>query len=298
MNDNILYGYMDSDLACEGGRISPELFSHAKYARREEDGATVERLSVTSPEGEEETGRSRGEYVTVSSEAIKDPLCTVDTVTKMIKDEFLSLITNAVGKEPDSSSSVLVAGLGNRFMTPDALGARCADKITATRHVKGEVSGIICPDISVIEPGVLSQTGIETLSIIKGVSDAISPDVIVVIDAMAAKKTSRLASTIQLASTGLAPGRGIGNRRPAINLDTVGRPVISIGAPTVVGSSTLVCDALEQAGITEISPELEAILEGGRDFFVTLNDSDAVIERISDIIACAVNSALGASELK
>ncbi|MBR0302847.1 MAG: GPR endopeptidase [Clostridia bacterium] len=298
MDKNIFDNYINSDLALEGGRIAPCDFRHAKYGRREADGVTVERLSVTDREGEVESGRPCGEYVTISSEAIKDTSCDGSAVAATVRDEFLSLFRTLTGREPDAASSVLVAGLGNRFMTPDALGARCADKIVATRHACDADSSHGIPSVSVVEPGVLSQTGIESLTMIKGVLCDVSPDVIVVIDSMAAKKTSRLATTIQLASCGIAPGHGIGNRRPVIDRASTGHPVISVGSPTVVGSSTLICDALEEAGIFTVTPELEAILEGGRDFFVTLNDSDEVIERISDIISCAVNSALGTSYLR
>ncbi|MBR6916930.1 MAG: GPR endopeptidase, partial [Clostridia bacterium] len=185
-------------------------------------------------------------------------------------------------------------------ITPDALGARCADKINATRHVMAEYDvfkELGCSDVSVIKPGVLSETGIESSDMIKGVVSIVSPDVLIVIDAMSARCVDRLASTVQLSDTGISPGKGIGNRRPAVDRESVGCAVVSIGVPTVVDSSTLICDALQRAGIEEISAELEAILENGKSFFVSLNDSDMIIERLSDVISKALNEAFGTAEL-
>ena len=289
--------YITTDLACESGRISPELFRHAGYARRSVGSATVEVLTVTDAAGEEETGKPAGRYVTVSDESLKTARGGTESVCAAVRDELLDMIKDLTGKESAANLRVLVAGLGNRFITPDALGARCADKINATRQLKGVIEGfgeLGCAEVSTVDPGVLSSTGIESFDIIKGAADRIKPDIVIVIDAMAARSTSRLATTVQLSDAGLAPGGGIGNARPAINRESVGCHVISIGTPTVVSSSTLIADALCAAGESGISPELEEILENGKSFFVSLNDSDIIVERISDAISKAVNLALGA----
>jgi len=292
--------YINTDLACESGRIDPEEYVHAKYRRKVIGDAVVETLTVEDEAGREETGKDPGRYVTVSDEGLKDGTSDIQALGEIIGKELTLLAERASGSKPGRGSRVLVTGLGNRFITPDALGSKCADKISATRHVMGEYKifdEIGCSEVSVIKPGVLAQTGIESSDYIKGVADRIKPDLIIVIDAMAARKTSRLATTVQLSDVGLSPGKGIGNHRPAIDRASMGYPVISIGSPTVVCSSTLVWDVLDEAGVDEVSPELERILENGKSFFVSLNDSDAVTDRLSDVISRGVNIALGTSAL-
>ena len=140
-------------------------------------------------------------------------------------------------------------------------------------------------------PGVLGQTGIETVELIRGAVENAGPDVVLAIDALAARSCERLAATVQLSDNGINPGSGIGNHRKAICRETVGVPVIALGVPTVVNSATLVYDALRQAGIEEIRPELRQVLENGRSFFVSPKESDVITDRISDLIADAVDMA-------
>ncbi len=292
--------YVTTDLVCESGTICAERYKSAKYERRYEGGAVVEVLTVRDSEGEAETGRRIGRYVTISKDGLKSPHAPSDDVCDAIKNELSRMIADVIGEGALADSTVLVAGLGNRFIAPDALGAKCADKVTATRHLKSVFEGfgsLGCPRIATLDPGVLSQTGIESFDIIKGAAERIDPDVVIVIDAMAARSTSRLATTVQISDSGLSPGGGVGNKRPAIDRESIGRPVISIGSPTVVSSSTLIVDALGAAGEEDISPELEEILDNGKDFFVSLNDSDLVIEHLSDVISKAINIALGVDGL-
>ena len=291
--------YIGTDLACESGRISPDKYKSAKYERYEEEDVTVEILTVEDEAGRNESGKEIGRYVTVSSPALAED-GDLSRVARVIGDELSRLCLRATGGKNVRGTRVLVVGLGNRFITPDALGARCADKINATRHVKSAfpaLGDMGCSEVCVLSPGVLGQTGIESSEIIKDVARGIDPDLIIVIDAMAARATSRLATTVQLSDAGLSPGGGIGNRRPAINREETGFPVVSVGSPTVVGSSTLILDALATAGIDDVPDALEKALESGRDFFVTLNDSDKMTERLSDVISEGVNRALGTSFL-
>lgn len=299
ISDGAFSEYIGTDLACESGRIAPDKYESAKYDRYEKDGVTVETLTVDNEAASCETGKEPGRYVTVSSPALRED-GDLTRVARVIGYELSGLIFRASGKTAKDGAKVLVVGLGNRFITPDALGARCADKINATRHIKGACPAIGsagCSEVSVISPGVLGQTGIESSNIIKDVAKGIDPDLIIVIDAMAARASRRLASTVQLSDSGLSPGGGVGNRRPAINKDKIGYPVVSIGSPTVVGSSTLILDALTEAGIDDVPESLERILDAGRDFFVTVNDSDKMTERLSDVISDGVNLALGTSFL-
>ncbi|MBQ7669919.1 MAG: GPR endopeptidase [Clostridia bacterium] len=291
--------YIETDLACESGKLSPEEYRSAKYEKKTMGEVIVETLTVSDDEGVSESGKKIGTYVTISDDSPRSEK-DVSLLSEIIEAELKKLFETIFGKCPDENTKVLIAGLGNRFVTPDALGSKCADKINATRHIKDAypvLDGMGCADVSVISPGVLGQTGIESSEILRGISRRIGPDLIIAIDAMAARKVSRLATTVQISDAGLSPGGGIGNNRPEIDKESMGCPVISIGSPTVVGSSTLITDALEEAGITDISPALEKILENGKSFFVTLNDSDRIIERISDAISCAINNLFGTTFL-
>ena len=292
--------YVRTDLACESGRISPEKYNGAVYRRDEKDGITTERLNVQNEIGEKETGKQRGNYTTVSSDNFKNYYLKDETVKDVLANEIKNIAENAIGHRVTPSTNVLVAGLGNRFITADSLGPRVADKINATRHVRDTIKvfeELGCSKVSVVQTGVLGQTGIESSELICGAAKSVSPDLIIAIDALAARSTSRLATTVQLTDTGISPGGGIGNRRRAINEKNTGCPVISIGVPTIVGSSTLIYDAIERAGIEEIDPALEKILENSKSFFVSLNDSDLVIDYLSDVISFSINKVFGTSEL-
>lgn len=292
--------YVRTDLACESGRISPENYKGAVYSRTEEGKITTERLKVENETGEKETGKERGSYTTVSSDNFKNYYLKDETVKEVLAKEIKMIAESAMKKEITPSTNALVVGLGNRFITADSLGPRVADKINATRHVRDTVKvfeDLGCSKVSVIQTGVLGQTGIESSELICSAAKSVSPDIIIAIDALAARSTSRLATTVQLTDTGISPGGGIGNRRRAINDKNAGCPVISIGVPTIVGSSTLIYDAIERAGIEEIDPALEKILENSKSFFVSLNDSDLVIDYLSDVISFSINSVFGTSEL-
>ncbi len=293
-------GYIRTDLACESGRISPDKYKSAVYSKEEKYGIVTEKLFVPDKEAEKETGKRIGNYTTVYSPALKLYYLKDENAKAVLTDEIKSMAENMLGKKITPSHKFLVAGLGNRFITPDSLGTRCADKIHATRHAKDSLpvlSSLGCCEVSVIQPGVMGQTGIESFEMIKGAVGKVCPDLVIVIDALAARSTSRLATTVQLSDCGIAPGGGIGNKRKAIDRKSVGCPVLAIGVPTIVDSSTLICDALENAGIYDIKPELKKILDNSRSFFVSLNDSDAIIEYLSDVISCSLNTVLGTSEL-
>ena len=147
-------------------------------------------------------------------------------------------------------ASVLMVGLGNRAVTPDALGPRVADNLNITRHIVREYGKYAMGEeevtlVSALVPGVMAQTGMETAEIIRGVVEETKPDVILAVDALAARNSKRLNRTIQIADTGISPGSGVGNHRNAITEESMGVPVIAIGVPTVVDAATIVNDAME-----------------------------------------------------
>jgi len=197
--------------------------------------------------------------------------------------------------------SVLIAGLGNNFITTDSIGPKALSKVLITRHLKQQLGrlddfGLI--EMSGIAPGVLGQTGMKTAEIILSVAEKIKPSLVILIDALASRKISRLATTIQLSNTGIAPGSGVGNHRRAIDSELLSAPVVSIGVPTVVDAATLSYDVLEEAyeraGIEKNENLTHDILnsaleESGGNFFVTPKESDLIINEVSKVIGYAIN---------
>ncbi len=249
-------------------------------------------LKILSQEGEKRIGKPRGTYITVNTGKIWHATDERFASGSEILCKYINrLFSEASGDR--EAKNVLVAGLGNRYITSDAIGHETLKNVIITRHLEELNSSLYSmlggKSVSGIAPGVIGQTGIETLELIRGAVKNVKPDLLIVIDALVARELSNLATTVQLTDTGIAPGSGIGNTRHAINRDSIGCPVIAIGVPTVVESSTLVYDALEKAGIENISPSLTAVLENGRGFFVTPKESDTVTLEVSRLIADAIN---------
>ena len=212
--------------------------------------------------------------------------------------------------ETSGEFSVLIVGMGNRDVTPDALGPRVIDNMFITRHIIKEFGKYAFGDekvckISGIVPGVMAQTGMECLEIVRGVVQETKPDFVITVDALAARNTKRLGRTIQLTDTGITPGSGIGNHRNALNEKSVGVPVISLGVPTVVDAATIVSDAmtslidamslssfekLDESERQELARELLSPQLNG--MFVTPKDIDESIKRLSFLISEGLNIAL------
>ena len=184
---------------------------------------------------------------------------------------------------------ILVAGLGNDQITPDALGPGCTSQIFSTRHIGKELQKSIgfehLRPVARVIPGVLGQNGIETVEILEGIIRRVSPSALITVDALASRRLSRLGCTVQICNTGISPGSGVGNARAEISLDTVGIPVISIGVPTVVDAFTLACDLIGEDAT-------ERIEKDGERMMVTPREIDLLIEHASKLVAAAINSAL------
>ena len=193
--------------------------------------------------------------------------------------------------------TVLVVGLGNEKITPDALGPRCVSLILATRHISEEFAKAIgfekLRSVAAIVPGVLGTTGIETAESIEGIAERIKPSCVIVIDALAARSTERLGTTVQITDAGVSPGSGVGNKRSRIDRKSMGVPVIAIGVPTVVDATTVAHDALQNAGMSEA--ETEKLLKKREEnelMMVTPKEIDNVIDRAATLVAMSINSAL------
>ena len=209
-------------------------------------------------------------------------------ISEVLAQRIKSLCKNIGG-------SVLLVGLGNRNVTPDALGPLVMDNLKITRHLFKEF-GLTEEgknQVSALVPGVTAQTGMETLEIIRGVVDETRPDMVIVVDALAARSIKRLNRTIQISDAGIHPGSGVGNHRCRLNHETLGVPVIAIGVPTVVDAATIVYDAIGQTELEEdqVQDLREQMAPGLNTMFVTPKDIDETVKKVSYTISEALNIA-------
>ena len=193
-------------------------------------GITVTWVKITNETGAASMGKPVGNYITIESATMKEG----DTGAH---EEIAKLLAEKIGElhnlKPDAV--ILIIGLGNRQVTPDALGPKVCEKILVTRHIGDDMPQDLqgrVRALSALALGVMGLTGIETAEIVKGVAEKVQPDIIIAVDALAARRTSRINATIQMSDVGINPGAGLGNKRTAINKDTMGVPVIAIGVPT------------------------------------------------------------------
>lgn len=262
-----------TDLAIEMSGGENEDIKGVEKEYNEQGDIKITTVKITSVEGERATGKPMGEYITLEFPPIYK-ICDFSVLEKTVIGALERLLK---GKR----ENILIAGLGNTEITPDAVGPLTARGILATRHISGQFAEDIglkgLKSVSVITPGVLGQTGIETAELIKGAISAVRPDVLIVIDALTAGSAERLFRTIQLCNTGISPGSGVKNSRQEISEKNLDIPVIAVGVPTVTDADTL---ALE---LTGKEPEKES------NMFVTPKDVDLLVDRISEILAQALN---------
>lgn len=262
------------------------------------EGIKVNTVFITTDEAAARVGKPCGEYITIDIGQIRfiDDK-HFDSIAHIIAKKLSDLAIKLCNRFP---KSVLIAGLGNRNITADALGSQTVELLTVTRHLKERNRDLFKlfgeKQLSAIAPGVLGQTGIETAEYVLGICEQICPELVVVIDSLCARSTSRLATTVQLGSSGISPGSGIGNHRRSITKESVGVPVIAFGVPTVVDSATLVLDALENAGINTIDEKLEQTLKDRKDFFVTPKETDFIVRELSRLTAKSISIAFGGLE--
>lgn len=268
----------------------------------------VTSVKIMSDEAAEIMGKSKGEYVTIDAPKLK---LNDEVFNEKVGEKLIGVIKRIANMSP--MDTVLVVGLGNEKITADALGPKVISNIDITRHLLEYVPQYMKPgtrSICGIAPGVLGTTGIETGEIIKGIVEKIKPNIIIAIDALASRKIERIATTIQIANTGIVPGSGLGNHRNAITQETMGVPVIAIGVPTVVEAAVIANDALElfvekmqkearsnknlndliaQDNYEEIK---SALMPSDSNLVVTPKDIDELIENIKEIIVKGINFAM------
>lgn len=287
--------YVNSDLAVENyERLKPSL-DGVEVIDEEIHGVSLQRVKV-GEEAAEKIGKPTGTYITVTVPSIRfaDGEKLKQWETCLCK-ELLLLCENLKIQKPFTSQSILAVGLGNEELTADAIGPRTVLNLTATRHLKDLEPRLFasfgCCSLSVLTPNVLGKTGIESAELIRSAAERVRPDLILLVDALAASGLERLGTTVQLTDSGIVPGSGVGNHRHALNRETLGIPVIAIGVPTVVSSATLVYDALERSGLSASDPSLVSILENGKSFFVSPKDCDILVELFAKLLSGAIERA-------
>ena len=255
-------------------------------ARRETRGNfAVTTVEVLDQRGEAALGKPMGKYVTVELDAlIRREENAFPAACALLSETLRALLPLSPG-EP-----CLVVGLGNREITPDAVGPDAVDCVMVTRHLTQQLPedfGALRP-VSAVCSGVLGTTGIESSALVRAVADTVHPAAVVAIDALASRSPDRLCRTVQIADTGIVPGSGVGNTRAALNRETLGAPVIAVGVPTVVDAATLTLDLSARAGL---SPDPAAFGDAG-GMIVTPREIDKNVRDIAKLIGYSLNLAL------
>ncbi len=250
------------------------------HAEQVKDGISVTTVEIRSEEGAKAIGKPKGRYVTLSLEDVqhRDSSAFPRTV-RIIAEELGAFLKGMDGGRP-----VLVAGLGNRFITPDALGPGAHRNILVTRHLVREMPeqfGYLRP-VASLAAEVLGNTGVESGEVVRAVCERIQPACVIAVDALASRSVERLCRTVQISDAGIAPGSGVGNHRFALNEESLGVPVIAIGVPTVVDAATLAADLTH----SDTRPET------GRELMVTPRDIDRQVADLSKLLGYGISLAL------
>ena len=299
-----------TDLAMEACELlsKEETYKGIETEMKRTDGIEITTVRITNDNAAEAVGKPKGTYISIEADKMKGADADFRQKVIEITADMLKTVLNS-----DREKNILVAGLGNRYITPDSLGPKVV--ILVTRHIRDTLSDKIddsVASVAAIAPGVMGITGIETAEILKGIIERIKPDAVIAIDALAARRTSRINSVIQIADSGISPGSGVGNKRMLLNEESLGVPVIGIGVPTVVSAATLVNDSMERIlsamaeaskeklfynTLNNLGDEREALIAEllepyAENMFVTPKEVDEVIERLAEIISNAINIAV------
>lgn len=270
----------------------------------------VSRVKITNQNGEQALGKPIGNYITIDVKKLK--IAGEDEIQKA-SETLSNELRKIIDMHTDKQGEILIVGLGNIYVTPDALGPKVTNEIDVTRHIIKYLPQYVeegTRPVSAIAPGVLGTTGIETVEILKGIVDNTKPKLLIVIDALASRSIDRISSTIQISDTGIVPGAGVGNTRQEISQNSLGIPVVAIGIPTVVELATLVSDGIdifidrlqEKAESNEYLNKLqqndkyeevkEALNVGEYNMIVTPKEIDDLIENMKDVVARGINFAV------
>ena len=305
-----------TDLAVERN----DIYKRVNNIQNEIDGVKIEnesqedieisRVRIISEEGEKKLGKPIGNYITLDVKNIKivdDE--KIEQIAEVVADE----LRNVIGEHINDTEDILVVGLGNIYVTPDALGPKVVPHIEVTRHILEYMPKAMPEDtrpVSAISPGVLGTTGIETMEVLKGIVDNTHPKLLIVIDALASRSIERISSSIQIADTGIVPGAGVDNKRKEISIKTLVIPVIALGIPTVFDIDSITNDcinlfieslqqkAMSNSYLNDIKEKdnyeeiKEALIPKDYNMIVTPKEIDKLIENMSKIISKGINKAV------
>ena len=286
-----------TDLALEARELWQESaekttrLSGVKATKQRTEGYPVTRVDILDERGEQALGKPRGTYRTVDL-----------TTFWQRRSDFFERAVRAVGSQLKEllpgEGPVLVIGLGNGAMTPDAIGPLAADSVLVTRHLIAAMpkhfSGF--RPVAVQRTGVLGTTGVESAEAVRGLVEQVQPALVIAIDALASRRVGRVCTTVQLSDTGIIPGSGVGNHRAALNQETLGVPVFSIGIPTVVDAATLAADLLEESGIMDIDGD--KLRSSQQNLMVTPRDIDQQVRDLGKVLGYGINCALQDLEIE
>lgn len=272
-----------TDLALEQRELMTGKATDNVLVRKRRLGAAeITEVEVCNAAGEKELGKPQGKYITVEI-----PEFAHDSE---LLDGRLTAMTETLSSLLPKDGAVLVAGLGNPDITPDALGPRTARGVFATRHIDKALAQSLgfseLREVCAVCFGVLGQTGMETAEALRGMVGTVHPCAVITVDALASRSLSRLGKTVQLTDTGITPGSGIGNSRARIDRETLGVPVIAVGVPTVVDAATLIHD------FTDGHTPHEAYAKEADTMMVTPREVDTLVRRASRFLSLAINCAL------
>lgn len=270
-----------TDLALEARELSlgdGKDVEGVKYHKEDKSGCIIHFLEVIDDTGAKNIGKPIGKYCTIE----------IDGLVRRESDSFAGTATAIAAEISDimpetNGGCILIAGLGNRGITPDSIGPVAADNILVTKHLKERMPqdfAAFSPTV-VVRPGVLGTSGIESSEYIKSICSGLSPAIVIAVDALAARSLDRLCRTVQITDTGITPGSGVGNSRSAVNSDVLGIPVVAIGVPTVVDIATVLAD-------------MNAPQSGGQpaDMIVTPRAIDSEAAGAGRLVGYAINLAL------
>ncbi len=277
-----------TDLALEAKELVNEKIDGLEVSTDYEDKIKITKMKIVNQQAANRLGKEKGTYITCEFKALTDEFTSADKKLTVIGDQLRSVIP--------PRGNILVVGIGNHNITPDALGPKAASKVLATRHITGGLAAALGFDnlrsVCVVTPGVLGQTGIEVGELVKGIIRSANIQAIIAIDSLASRKLKRLGCTVQISDTGIAPGAGIGNHRNILNSATMGVPVISMGVPTVVDAATLAADLLYPNDDFDNEKLRDSLLQKFKEMVVTPREIDLLIDRASQLIGMAINLAL------
>lgn len=269
-----------TDLALEEKELENRGKTGILFDEKNKGNIKITHIRVLNSAGEKALRKPVGDYVTVEIPNLENHGGSFESATEIISRE----LKNIAGTD---FKNVLVVGIGNSQITPDALGPKVAEGILATRHIghslKKELGLENLNSVSVLSPGVLGQTGIELYELITSAVQTVKPDLVIAVDALAARRLSRLGCTVQISNTGITPGSGVDNARKEISLKTLNVPVVAVGIPTVVDAHTLISD---------LGGGLKADFKESENMIVTPKGIDLMIDRAAELLSFSLNTFL------